>query len=705
MPAKNDFTMLITKKSGKKIFKPDEIELMLSEIDFKTVKKNKIQYYNVAASFDIETSSFYNDYGEKQAIMYIWMLNISGLTCIGRTWDEYTETISRIVSYLGISKQNRFVIYVHNLAYEFQFMRLWFKWDSVFALAERKVVRAMTEQGIEFRCSYILTNKSLQKVAEDLPDEFNGIAKLTGELNYREIRCSKTKITDAELQYCINDVLIVVYYIYDKLKNENNIANIPLTATGYVRKAVRKNCLYNKSNYAASYYYKRLMQQLTLTVEDYEMLRFAFQGGFTHCSCLHSNMVLKNIGSIDLTSAYPAVMVKEKYPMSTFRKAQIKNMKHFRQMLNCYCCLFDVEFTDIKSTVIFEHVISESKCRVCENALIDNGRVVSADKIVMTITEQDFFIYEKFYKWKNIRIARFRYAYRGYLPTLFVQSVLEFYQKKTELKGVEGKEREYQLSKSLLNSTYGMTVTDLCKTDNVYMSDDWFMEIPDYDDLIEKYNTSKTRFINYAWGIWITAYCRSEILNSIYHEFRNDYVYSDTDSIKFRHPEKHKDFIKRFNDSIDSEVKTALEKHRLPSDAAAPKTIKGESKPIGYFEFEETYDKFKSLGAKRYLTETEGKLSLTCAGLNAFSGCEFISMTKNPFRFFSNQMYIPPEYTGKLAHTYIDHEIQGIKTDKDGNEFEYYEKSCVHLEQQDYSLSIGRKYADFLKGVKEYAEN
>ena len=692
-------------QSAKRIFEPDEIELMLSKIDFKTIKKNKTQYYNCAASFDIETSSFYNRYGEKQGVMYIWMLNISGLTCIGRTWEQFTETIDRIVSRLGISRHNRFVIYVHNLAYEFQFMRLWFKWNTVFALSERKVCRALTESGIEFRCSYILTNKPLQKVAEDLPDEFNGIAKLTGELNYREIRGPETPLTEQELQYCINDVLIVTYFIYDKLVNENNIANIPLTATGYVRKAVRKNCLYNKTDYGKSYYYKKLMSKLTLTVQDYEMLRAAFQGGFTHCCCLHSNITLENVGSIDLTSAYPAVMVKEKYPMSPFKKYSIKSMNDFREMLNNYCCLFDIEFTNICSKVIFEHVISESKCCVCENALIDNGRVVHADKIIMTITEQDFFIYEKYYKWDKIRIARFKYAYRGYLPSLFVESVLSFYSKKTELKGIEGKEREYHLSKSLLNSTYGMTVTDICKTDNIYEGDEWLLEIPDYDELINKYNNSKTRFINYAWGIWVTAYCRAEILNAIYYEFKEDYVYSDTDSIKFRHPEKHMKFIEDFNRQCDVDVLNALNKHRLPAELGKPETIKGDKKLLGAFEFEETYDKFKSLGAKRYLTESNGKLSLTCAGLNSTKGCEFISQQKQPFRFFSNRMWIPPDYTGKLTHTYIDYQIEGTAKDKFGNEFNYYEKSCVHLEPQDYDLSIGRKYADFLKGVKEFAEN
>lgn len=693
-----NFTNLI---KDDKIYNVHNCIELFDKIDMKTVKRNHIEFFNTAVSFDIETSSFYDpEILSKCANMYIWQMCFSGGIIIGRTWADFVNTLWMIHNYYETSDSRKLVIYVHNLQYEFQFIRKWFKWDSVFAIDERKVVKAVTNIGIEFRCSYILTNISLKKMAEDLPDEYNGISKLMGELDYTQIRGPETPLSDAELQYCINDVLIVVYFIYDKLQHENSIANIPLTATGYVRKAVRKNCLYNKEYYAKSWAYKRYIHTLNLTKDDYFMLHDAFRGGHTHSSCLSTCKVIPDVGSIDFISAYPAECLYELYPNESFKDIKLNSMAEFRNYLKYYACLFQIEFFDLKAAVIFEHVLSESNCTVCDGAVIDNGRIVSAKRIVTTITELDFEVIEKYYTWDKMRIGKFKAARKGYLPTLFIESVLSFYKDKTKLKGVAGRERDYVNAKSRLNSLYGMMVTDICKEDIIYVNDEW--DVADYniDEKIKQYNESKSRFLFYAWGIWVTAYCRRNLLLSVFYEFKNDYIYSDTDSIKFKNIEAHLPFIEKYNKSVRMKTERALLNHRIEAAEAEPETIKGEKKHIGFFEYEGKYDKFKSLGAKRYLTEINGDIDLTCAGLNAADAGAFIASKESPFDFFSDNMYIPKEYTGKLTHTYIDDEIEGTATDYQGNEFKYYEKSCVHLEMQDYDLSIGRIYADFLKGVK-----
>ena len=679
---------------------------LFDKLDVKTVKKNHVEFLNVAVSFDIETSSFYDkDTLSKSACMYIWQMCFSGGVIMGRTWADFVNTLFMIRAYFNTNDNRRLIIYVENLSYEFQYMRKWLKWKKVFALEERKVVQAITEIGIEFRCSYILTNKSLQKIAEDLPDEFNGIAKLTGELDYTVIRSSETPLTKEELQYCINDVLIIVYLIYDKLKNENNIANIPLTATGYVRKTVRRNCLYNKLDYGKSYYYKKLISGLTLTVDDYKMLKLAFQGGFTHASCLMSCKTIPDVGSVDLISAYPGEAVKQKYPMSPFKEVRVTNREQFNMYIDKYACLFYIELFDIKASVIFDHVISESRCIVCENSMIDNGRIVSAERVLMCINEIDYEVISKYYTWSKMRIGRFKIAYKQYLPQLFIQSVLEFYQLKTELKGIPGRERDLQLAKSNLNSCYGMMVTDICRDEVIYSGEEWDVDNPDYDKKIDEYNKSRSRFLFYPWGIWITSYTRRTILiDGIYNEFKTDYLYSDTDSIKFKNVDAHLEWIDKFNKGIEEQVKVAMEKQRLPLEMASPENIKGEKKHIAFFEYEKKYDYFKTLGAKRYLTETNGELSLTCSGLNTQTATEYIASQSDPFRFFNDNMYIPENYTGKLTHTYIDYELSGEAVDYLGKPFRYYEKSAVHLEKQDYSLSIGFTYSNFLKGVKTYYE-
>ena len=100
------------------------------------------------------------------------------------------------------------------------------------------------------------------------------------------------------------------------------------------------------------------------------------------------------------------------------------------------------------------------------------------------------------------------------------------------MKGVQGKETEYLLSKGMLNSVYGMCVTDIVKDNAIYSDDDnWGFEKVDIDEEIQKYNDSKNRFLYYAWGIWVTAYARRNLWTGIL-AVGKDYIYSDTDSIK-----------------------------------------------------------------------------------------------------------------------------------------------------------------------------
>ena len=69
----------------------------------------------------------------------------------------------------GLIKYNkRCLIYVHNLEYEFQFMRKWFDWHDIFADDKRQPLYAVTKGGVEFRCSYRLSGYSLVKLADEL---------------------------------------------------------------------------------------------------------------------------------------------------------------------------------------------------------------------------------------------------------------------------------------------------------------------------------------------------------------------------------------------------------------------------------------------------------------------------------------------------------------------------------------------------------
>ena len=75
---------------------------------FKQIKTNKkIIYYNMACGFDIETSSFYQDFivkpENKRAIMYAWKFGIEEKSVKGRTWEQLVILIHAVTDILELS--------------------------------------------------------------------------------------------------------------------------------------------------------------------------------------------------------------------------------------------------------------------------------------------------------------------------------------------------------------------------------------------------------------------------------------------------------------------------------------------------------------------------------------------------------------------------------------------------------------------------
>ena len=669
------------------------------------VRDNKrVEYYNVPAGFDIEVSSFYQ--GEKKpenkrGIMYIWQFGIFNLVTTGRTWKEFEVLISMVQKILSLNENRRLVVYVHNLPYEFQFIRKHFDWDEVFILTERKPVYATTG-GIEFRCSLKLAGgKALANVAKDL--QKYKVEKAVGNLDYEQIRPPLTPLTEKELLYCENDIRVILCYIQEKIEQDGDITKIPLTNTGYVRNYCRKEC------YSRWKPYRKVMESLTLEADEYSQLKRAFQGGFTHANAHHVGKVLDKVGSHDFTSSYPAVMVLEKFPMA---KAEYIsngiNESELMELLITRCCLFDIEIWGLMPKLFHEHPISRYKCPVCENAIVDNGRIVMAEHIITTITEQDFFVYTEFYTWDRIEIKNLRTYQKNYLPKNFVQSVLNLYEKKTVLKDVEGEEINYMISKNMINAAYGMMVTDPIRDELMY-SDNTFYTIPkNIAEGIDKYNTNIRRFLFYPWGVWVTAYARANLFSGII-EMGDDYIYSDTDSIKSMNTERHEDYFNSYNAQILDKIELASQYHNLDKSLFAPYTKKGKQKIIGVWDDEGVYDKFKTLGAKRYLTmkgvqSTEPKYMITLAGSNKKKTMEYLVGTGDPFGNFTDGLSIPPENSGRLILSYIDNETAGIVVDMFGVPYEYHELSSIHMEKSEYNLSMSEEFVRYLEGLRDFGE-
>ena len=640
---------------------------------------------------------------EHFSIMYIWQFAIDGKVIVGRTWEEYLELYDIITDYT--SKNKRLIVWVHSLNMEFQYIRTLFNWYKVFSIANRKPVYAITEDGIEFRCSYILTNYNLAKLGEQL--HHYDISKLVGNLDYKLYRSPETPLSLPEMQYCINDVLVVSAYIQECILEEKFISNIPLTATGYCRRYCRNHCLPGNKRKKKQYLqYRSIMKSLQISdAEEYKQLKRAFQGGFTHASCLWSGIKLSNMDSIDFTSSYPFVMLSEpNFPMSSGKIVKLTSQDEFEHYLKYYCCIFDLEMIEVTPKYINDNYISTSHCSglVKGDYVSNNGRLVSCSRCITTITNIDWEIIQKTYNIKKIVIHNFRVYKKGYLPKPLIEAIIKLYQDKTTLKDVEGKEVEYQHAKALLNSTFGMCCTDISK-DTIIYNEDWDLEKADIEENIKIYNKSPKRFLFYPWGIFICALARRNLWSGIL-EFGNDYVYADTDSIKCLNMNKHLNYIMRYNQMCDKKLRLMCKHYNIDYNELLPKTIEGEIKPLGVWDYERHYDTFKTLGAKRYMGKDGDKILLTVSGINKKVCVPYLLDTygiDKIFDKFSTGLKIPEGKTGKLLHCYIDHSQSGTFTDYLGNEYTFRsEPPGIYLEDTSYDFDITQDYLNYLKGVQ-----
>lgn len=687
----------------------NEFLQLFNNIELVHKKGSKKNYYNVATSFDIETSSLFmdnennsckNEDMQKIANMYIWQFAINDSVIIGRYWQEFIMLIDRLSMKLNTSEEKRLIIYVHNLSYEFQFMYKLFKWSEVFAVSERKPIYATTTKGVEFRCSYIYSGYNLNTLAKNL--KHSNIKKMVGDLDYSLIRHNETELTTEELQYCINDVLIVTQYINEQIEEYGDITRLAMTQTGKVRNYVKNVCFQDVN-------YKYWIKTLTLSTLEYKKLQLCYSGGFTHSNAINTGVKIADVSSYDFTSSYPYVMLSEKYPMSTGRKIEIDSKEKFIECVNNYACLFTIHLENVYPKTMNENILQYAKCYNVENATVNNGRIVSCSKCDLVVNEIDFYNINLFYNYEHIDISDFYIYEKDYLPKPIIESILKLYSDKTTLKGVQGKEKEYLNSKEMLNSVYGMCVTNTMKENIIFNGTEWVKdENFNINESIEKYNTDRNRFLFYQWGVWVTSYARKNLFSGIIAT-KGDYIYSDTDSIKITNKEKYQDYFDTYNKNCEIKLKNMCSHYDIDFNLCKPKTIKGVEKMLGVWDFEDTYKYFKTLGAKRYLVQKQDdsyEITISGLGKKAISYIEEMAHKENKdiFDVFDNQMYIPINKTGKNTHTYIDNEFTCNITDYTGKTKKVICKSGVHLQPCDFTMSLGEQYLDYLINLKNIIE-
>ena len=570
-------------------------------------KKHEREILDIVTAFDIETTKVaipdLDGVEHYYSFMYIWQFQLGPkYTIMGRTWDDFTKLQSilkqisaGIKDRLKLSSYPRFACYVHNLAYEWQYLQgiYAFTADDVFFRDVRKPIYCELNHILELRCSYLHSNMSLGKFGE-----FVGTTavKLDGDLyDYDKIRMPWTELSDEELLYCVNDVRTLEEAIRLEMQRDGDtLKTIPYTSTGYIRREI-KNAL-KPLHYT--------IMQLLPDLFTYSLLSRCFRGGDVHANRFRVGKIWESGDSYDRESSYPDIILNYLFPMGPFKRLKDEDctLERVIKLIKCgNAVIADYHFKGLR---LKDHkngfpYLPESKCEIVGDLVRDNGRIISADLCIVALTEIDLEIILDEYEFTTISVYNACTAIKGMLPKAIRDVVQKYYERKTALKGKDGSEYFYAKSKNVLNASYGNFaqrpvhpiieyLIDGVKTTDGNITQ-YLKHMPvdeQADDELKKAN------FPYQWGVYTTAYARFELRRAIKLAGKDSKGYSnvlyvDTDSIKT---------IKPVNlEKLNKEIHARSEKN-----GATAYDSSGSKHYIGSWDHEYSYVKFIALRAKCY---------------------------------------------------------------------------------------------------------
>ena len=673
-------------------------------------KKNKVTSDTIY-TFDIEVSSLFKldgvwqsfDYSrdqkeysgvEKAGVPYIWMFGVEDKVYYGRDFRDFKKVLLKISNPI-LHK----IIWVHNLSYEFQFLLDLISDYKIENMVCRDALKPISfnikELNIEFRCSYMLTNMSLDNASKEYGTEY----KRTGTYDYNKARGKDTPLSKTEMLYCEYDIRSLHSVIKYYRKKYIHLANCPLTSTGEVRKNMRDHLDF-------WYFYNKTWKQVPDRLM-YLRLKATFAGGYTHANMIHANRVQYGVTSKDIASSYPAVLVTEKYPCRPFKEYSEERYKQL-SVYDSHCWVFMVEIRNLKSKY-YNHYISYSKVVDYDipSMVTDNGRVVECDHFTLWITEVDLELIKENYNC-DIKFLQIFGAVKDYLDLRIIKFVLDQYKGKTELKGVEGMEDLYRVKKANNNCVYGVSCTDKIKGSANYgphidrntkeKVTGWYkLDYRDgekFDKFVDKtlneLKTSYSNLLSFSTGLYCTCYARRN-LYSVLLQIDSDQCYADTDSLKYLN--NHDDIFEKYNNNMIEKYKAVIKHYpSLTLDDFMPKDINGNKRPIGFYEDDGYYEEFKTLGAKKYAYRDKKGLHITVSGVSK-SGVTALNDDINNFKKGFKWGY---EESGKLTHVYNNTQIPFEFKDYKGKTQVSNQIHGVVLQPTTYTLGITSEYESLI---------
>lgn len=596
---------------------------------------------------DIETS---NNHSDDPKTLVTWMSSCQILFGeeyhLFRTPEEVCNFFNNLINtyHLGVWSDkggtvftNKALIYIHNASYDLSYLIPYFetllpgndlKGDEQTTVPGSLIdgqnsFITYVRGGLEFRCSYRLSNQSLERWGRSLNIKH---PKKVGLYDYNKVIYQDTELTENEQLYDRIDVVALRESLEAQMGvHGDNVATIPLTATGYPRRLLRASC-------DDSAFKENVFKKSFLEPELYQACVRAYAGGYTHMNRFYKDKTIRgDIRHRDFKSFYPSVMKVYGFPIDNWTTFYDPCMPWDCPTLDKILALYPktssmtylrIYKAQLKTTAITMPYLQKAKMSIPKGAhmLEDNGRLVSFESeegaevyfdnlTLQIINEQYNLDYEIIKVWA---------CNNKPLPHHITDIVDQFFSGKSDQKNkvhdlikkygetdskATDAQRDLMIIKALLNSIYGVTATNPVR-------DTWELN-PEYETVIDKsfliqegltiseardqhiesvldeYYASRTNFLPYQIGVWITAYARFELYEYIKTIGYDRVLYCDTDSAYYISSPEIEQAIEALNE----------EKHKT-----APYVVLKNGKREYYDSFEEEtpIKEFKGLHSKCY---------------------------------------------------------------------------------------------------------
>ena len=663
-------------------------------------RNKKAELVNVYSAFDIETSTIWGSRSNTDAhsFMYVWQFQIEDYLIKGRTWSEWFEMLDALRDGLLVVQDHEklsnipmLACFIHNAAFEFAFISgLYpFRDDECFFRDVRKPIYFRMFEAFEFRCSYIQTNLSLEALTKQTGVKM----KLSGQkFDYNKIRYPWTELTAFEEEYTTTDVESLVKAMkYRIQRGGDTLLSMPLTSTGYVRRECKASL---KDQYLRIQELKPWKGENGVRI--YRLLRACFRGGNTHANRYKVGKIQDDVYSYDIASSYPTQQLTQKFPMKPFKwlDGDLSIQRVFMFIGLGYAVVGEYHFTGLRLKNPREPIpyISLARCEA-QAFEIDNGRILKAGYLEISLTEIDLKIIMDTYTYDKMEIVQCRVADKDYLPAEYRAVIQDYYNKKTSLKGDDSEEGKYiyTKSKNMLNSVYGMSATDPIHQEIKYNGGDYLRSGYDSMTAEEIEKALKGAAFPYQWGVYTTAYARKQLQDAI-KLCGDQIIYCDTDSVKTLGDVP----IHRLNDKLRAKAEAV---------GAYADDMHGQRHYIGVFESDGHYKQFITQGAKRYAyIRDDGKMGVTVAGvstdINEETGIPFaVEELKSLIRFHPGMIW---KKAGGTMAVYNDADAFDY-VDKETGKSVYISKN-VSIIPTTYEMTHSRDYSLLLSKIQLYTE-